>query len=98
MTEAEVADISRRGFDVQLHTHRHRTPREESAFCQEVLENRRIIEGLTGVSATHFCYPSGDVDPVFLPWLRDLGVETATTCAVGLAKAGHDPAIASPLH
>ncbi len=91
MTEAEVADISRRGFDVQLHTHRHRTPREESAFCQEVLENRRIIEGLTGVSATHFCYPSGDVDPVFLPWLRNLGVETATTCSVGLATAEHDP-------
>ena len=91
MTAEEVADAARRGFDIQLHTHRHRTPRDESVFRSEVLENRRIIEDLTGVPATHFCYPSGDVDPVFLPWLRDLGVETATSCKTGLAKASHDP-------
>ncbi len=91
MTEAEVADIARRGFDVQLHTHRHRTSREKSTFHSEVIENRRIIEQLTGHPATHFCYPNGDVDSAFLPWLRDLGVETATTCSVGLAKAKHDP-------
>jgi peptidoglycan/xylan/chitin deacetylase (PgdA/CDA1 family) len=92
MNAAEVADIARRGFDVQLHTHRHRTPREKTAFCHEVVENRRIIEEMTGHPATHFCYPSGDVDPVFLPWLRELKVETATTTKVaGLAKAEYDP-------
>ena len=92
MTAAEVADSARRGFDVQLHTHRHRAPREKSAFFEEVIENRRILEGMTGHAATHFCYPSGDVDPVFLPWLRELEVETATTTAVGgLATAEHDP-------
>ena len=91
MAEEEVVDISRRGFDIQLHTHRHRTPKEESAFRFEVCENQRIIKKLTGMSATHFCYPSGVVDPAFLPWLRDIGVETATTCVVGLAQAGHDP-------
>ena len=91
MTEAEATSVARRGFDVQLHTHRHRTPREGSAFRQEILENRRIIEALSEHPATHFCYPSGDVDPVFLPWLRELGVKTATTCAVGLATAKHDP-------
>src|SRR5207247_2851675 len=91
MTAAEVADIARRGFDVQLHTHRHRTPREKSAFFREVIENRRILEEMTGHRATHFCYPSGDVDPVFLPWLRELKVETATTGFSGLARAEHDP-------
>jgi len=91
MSAAEVADIARRGFDVQLHTHRHRTPREKTAFCHEVLQNRRILEGMTGRPATHFCYPSGDVDPVFLPWLRELEVETATTGFAGLARAEHDP-------
>lgn len=91
MTAAEVADIARRGFDVQLHTHRHRTPREKSAFCSEVVENRHMLEEWTGHRATHFCYPSGVVDPVFLPWLRELEVETATTTAVGLASAEHDP-------
>jgi peptidoglycan/xylan/chitin deacetylase (PgdA/CDA1 family) len=92
MTPAEITDIARRGFDVQLHTHRHRVPREKAAFFHEVLENRRILEELAGRPATHFCYPSGDVDPVFLPWLRELKVETATTTNVAdLAGAGHDP-------
>jgi peptidoglycan/xylan/chitin deacetylase (PgdA/CDA1 family) len=91
MTTQEVSDMVRRGFDMQLHTHRHRTPREKSAFYEEVLENRRILEDLSGRPAVHFCYPSGDVDPAFLPWLRELDVETATTTAVGLARAEHDP-------
>jgi peptidoglycan/xylan/chitin deacetylase (PgdA/CDA1 family) len=91
MTPAEIADVARRGIDIQLHTHRHRTPRDESAFRREVLENRRILEELAGRPATHFCYPSGDVDPVFLPWLRDLGVESATTCSAGMAEPVHDP-------
>lgn len=91
MTEAEVADVARRGFDVQLHTHRHRTPRDKLAFCREVQENRGILEQIVGRPASHFCYPSGDVDPVFLPWLRELRVETATTGFGGLATAAHDP-------
>lgn len=91
MTRAEVADIAGRDFDVQLHTHRHRAPRNESAFHYEILENRRIIEQLTGYPATHFCYPSGETAPHFPFWLRDLGVETATTCSVGLVRSDHDP-------
>jgi len=91
MTGAEASDIAGRGFDVQLHTHRHRTSREKSAFCHEVLENRRILKELAGRPATHFCYPSGDVDPVSLAWLRGLDVETATTGVVRLANAEHDP-------
>jgi len=91
MTAAEITDVARRGIDVQLHTHRHRTPRDESAFRQEVLENRRILEDLARRPARHFCYPSGEVDPAFLPWLRDLEVDTATTCVVAMAKAADDP-------
>jgi peptidoglycan/xylan/chitin deacetylase (PgdA/CDA1 family) len=91
MTPAEVRQVARRGIDVQLHTHRHRTPRDEPAFRREVLENRAILEDLAARPATHFCYPSGDVDPAFLPWLRALAVETATTCRAGMARPDHDP-------
>jgi peptidoglycan/xylan/chitin deacetylase (PgdA/CDA1 family) len=91
MNTSEVADLARRGFDVQLHTHRHRTPRDKSVFAGEIIENRRILEELTERPATHFCYPSGDVDSVFLPWLRELGVESATTGVASFAEAGHDP-------
>lgn len=92
MSTEELADIARRGFDIQLHTHRHRTPREKAAFCNEVLENRRVLEETTGQPASHFCYPSGDVDPAFFPWLRELNVETATTTLVAaLAHSESDP-------
>lgn len=91
MSTDEVVDIAKRGFDVQLHTHRHRTPREQSTFATEILDNRRIIKHLTGHRATHFCYPSGDADKVLLPWLEELGVESATTCLNGLASAKQNP-------
>jgi peptidoglycan/xylan/chitin deacetylase (PgdA/CDA1 family) len=91
MTGTEVRDMARRGFDIQLHTHRHRTPREKEVFFEEVRENRRILEDLTGRPTTHFCYPSGDVDSVFLPWLCELNVETATTTVPDLASPGDDP-------
>lgn len=91
MTEDEVADVARRGVDVQLHTHRHRTPRDESVFRYEIEQNRKIIERLTGAPANHFCYPSGDYDSAFLPWLSNMGVKTATTCEVALARSDHDP-------
>jgi peptidoglycan/xylan/chitin deacetylase (PgdA/CDA1 family) len=90
MTPSEIADAMRRGVDIQLHTHRHRTPRDKAAFCDELCENRRVLEVMTGKRAVHFCYPSGDVDPMFLPWLRELGVETATTGFRGLASETHD--------
>lgn len=91
MTGEELAQAARRGFDIQLHTHRHRVPREKEAFCSEVRQNRRLLENFTGCPAIHFCYPSGDIDPVFLPWLRELAVETATTGVVGLAQMNQDP-------
>ena len=90
MSPAEIAEVARRGFDIQLHTHRHRTPRSKESFCGEIMENRQILEQFTGHSANHFCYPSGDVDAMFLPWLRELGVETATTGVARLAKADND--------
>lgn len=91
MDANEVADAARRGFDMQLHTHHHRTPRVQTEFSREILRNRGILEDLTGRPARHFCYPSGDIDPMFLPWLRELGVTSATTTIVSsVAKATDD--------
>jgi peptidoglycan/xylan/chitin deacetylase (PgdA/CDA1 family) len=91
MTMEEAADLAGRGFDIQLHTHRHRTPRNEKDFKQEIFLNRTLIERHTGKSARHFCYPSGDTSPAFLPWLAEAGIESATTCMVGLANQSHHP-------
>jgi peptidoglycan/xylan/chitin deacetylase (PgdA/CDA1 family) len=85
MNERELLEISRNGVDVQLHTHRHRTPQDEALFRKEIQENRSTIHKATGTEPVHFCYPSGVYHPAFLPWLKKENVVSATTCDVGLA-------------
>lgn len=91
MRPEELAAVAAEGADVQLHTHRHRTPLDRALFLREIDDNRRRIEEITGRPAAHFCYPSGVTDPAFPPWLRERGVRTATTCVPGLAAPGMDP-------
>ncbi len=85
MSPAEVQAAAKAGVDIQLHTHRHRTPKDPALFFQEIDENRKRIVDLTGVTPTHFCYPSGQYSPEFFGWLESSGVESATTCETGLA-------------
>jgi peptidoglycan/xylan/chitin deacetylase (PgdA/CDA1 family) len=85
MNERELQEISRNGVDVQLHTHRHRTPEDEALFRKEIQENRSTIHKATATEPVHFCYPSGVYRPAFLPWLRKENVVSATTCDAGLA-------------
>lgn len=87
MTPAEISELSRNGIDFQLHTHRHRTPDDVTAFTREIVDNRERIETLTKRPADHFCYPSGVYRQSFLGWLRDARVRSATTCDPGMATA-----------
>ena len=94
MTPEEVSRLPHDLIDVQLHTHRHRVPTEETRFEREILENRREITAMTGAGpegVSHFCYPSGVTNPSFPGWLRRLGVVSATTCFPGIASAESDP-------
>jgi peptidoglycan/xylan/chitin deacetylase (PgdA/CDA1 family) len=93
MTPEEVGDAARQGFSIQLHTHRHRTPRDESLFAREIAENRQYIQSWTGCQAQEFCYPGGEVFPEFPAWLRKLGVTSGVTCEPGLHGAKDDPLI-----
>jgi peptidoglycan/xylan/chitin deacetylase (PgdA/CDA1 family) len=87
MTPEEVRHVAEAGFDVQLHTHRHRTALEQSGFVSEIAENRSRIEVMTSLPARHFCYPRGVYHPQFQQWLTDANVSSATTCVPGLADA-----------
>lgn len=80
-------------FDLQLHTHRHRVPDEREAFLAELAENRTVLarQGRKLERLVHFCYPSGHYRPMHLPWLREAGIVSATTCEPGLASPGVDP-------
>jgi peptidoglycan/xylan/chitin deacetylase (PgdA/CDA1 family) len=93
VTPDEVSALSRAGIDFQLHTHRHRTPRDPELFGREVVENRACLRQMTGITADHFCYPSGVYHPEFLGWLRNLGVRSATTCDTGIATVRTDPMV-----
>jgi len=91
VTPDEVRALSDAGIDVQLHTHRHRTPLDRALFLREIADNRNSVQEMTGKTADHFCYPSGDYDLAFLPWLRESGVVSATTCETGFASASSNP-------
>jgi hypothetical protein len=91
MTRDEAAEVARDGIDVELHTHRHRTPNDRALFLREIADNRERIEQIRPGTARHFCYPSGVYRPEFLPWLREAGVTTATTCDPGLASSRSEP-------
>lgn len=95
MNAQEVAEIAKEGVDVQLHTHRHRTPDDEALFRREIADNRGRIQSLVGHSARHFCYPSGVYRQEFVSWLEKEGVLSATTCDAGLVKRGDNPFLLS---
>ena len=91
MRPNEIAEMSAEGFDIQLHTHRHRTPIDATLFRKEISDNRKRIVEICGKNPTHFCYPSGHYEMAFLPWLKDEQVVSATTCDPGLADSESDP-------
>jgi peptidoglycan/xylan/chitin deacetylase (PgdA/CDA1 family) len=86
MTMPEVAEISKGGIDVQLHTHRHWLPTKRESFLSEVFSNQDLIKAATGKRATHFCYPNGFYRPEAPTWLREAGILSATTCEPGLVR------------
>ena len=86
VTPSQVTEMAARGIDIQLHTHRHRMPKDQKLFNRELDDNRQSIERMTSTRARHFCYPSGVYDRTFLPWLERAGILSATTCEVGFAS------------
>lgn len=91
MTPAEVAEVARAGIDIQLHSHRHRTPLNRERFIDEIELNRKLINEIAGpAERVHFCYPSGAVRDEYIPWLREAGVQSGTTCDNGMASRDTD--------
>ncbi|MES2442508.1 MAG: polysaccharide deacetylase family protein [Pseudomonadota bacterium] len=93
MQASELADVRRRGFDVELHTHRHiDVSANIGRLIQEVEENRAFLTDATGARpAGHFCYPSGTYHPSAPALLAESGVRSATLVAEGLNPPGANP-------
>ncbi len=88
VTEPELREMQAAGLDSQLHTHRHRFPRDRTVALQELADNRAVLEPLTPTPRVHFCYPSGEWHRDHWAALTEAGVESATTCNPGLAAPG----------
>jgi peptidoglycan/xylan/chitin deacetylase (PgdA/CDA1 family) len=86
MNKRELQEIARNGVDIQLHTHRHRTPEDEALFRREIQDNRERIQAVASSTPVHFCYPSGVYRPTFFEWLAQEQVVSATTCDAGLVS------------
>ena len=91
MNPDEVSACAGMGVDIQLHTHRHRVPREEDEFVRELEDNRIALCGIGHAEFKHFCYPSGVYYPESKDYLRNYGLVSATTCDPGLASPSTDP-------
>lgn len=91
MTADELRHAAAAGIDLQLHTHRHRSPHDGAALLDEIGDNRDALRAIVGSERAHFCYPSGVWSVGQWPYLRQAGVVSATTCDPGLNDAGTSP-------
>src|SRR5262245_32710167 len=87
----EVRRLAAEGIDIQMHTHRHCSPLNRQLFRREIEENRNSIREMTGSSARHFCYPSGNFNDDVIEWLKEMKITSATTCDPGLASLNSNP-------
>jgi peptidoglycan/xylan/chitin deacetylase (PgdA/CDA1 family) len=88
MTSDELARMPSLGFDVQLHTHRHRfSQSDRDEVEREIADNLRVLTRLGVPSAKHFCYPSGEYAQAHPAWLEALGIESAVTTERGFCTA-----------
>jgi peptidoglycan/xylan/chitin deacetylase (PgdA/CDA1 family) len=95
MTLDEIADAHRRGFDFQLHTHRHRWGKATfDQLAAELAENRAVLASACSKAERdfeHFCYPSGFLNPAGDEVLRGCGIKSATTIEQGINAPGSHP-------
>jgi peptidoglycan/xylan/chitin deacetylase (PgdA/CDA1 family) len=92
MTPDEIVEAQRRGLDIQLHTHRHRSAAERlDELGQEIADNRLALARFTGCDARsfdQFCYPSGEYVPDADRVLEEAQVYSATLVDQGLNAPG----------
>jgi peptidoglycan/xylan/chitin deacetylase (PgdA/CDA1 family) len=92
MNETETRALPTDLIDIELHTHRHRSPTEPAVFREEIATNEHFIRLLSGDSSSrkHFCYPSGVYGTALRNNVEAYPLESATTCDPGLASASSD--------
>lgn len=80
INQQELTKLVALGVDIQLHTHRHELPLSSDLADDALTRNKQKVNPLLAKPMVHFCYPSGDWDPLHWPVLEQHQVLTATTC------------------
>lgn len=92
MSPEELSSLPARGFDVQLHTHRHVfSPEDQAAAEKELRENAEVLTRIGIQPCKHFCYPSGEFVPHHADWLENVGIQSAVTTRYGLVSKSTSP-------
>jgi len=91
ITPEEATELAARGADIQYHTHRHRVYRSRERMFAELQDNRRRIVSYTSKEPRHYCYTGSFYLPQHPGYLREYGIQSATTCVPGLCTAHTDP-------
>jgi peptidoglycan/xylan/chitin deacetylase (PgdA/CDA1 family) len=91
LTSDEIIELSELGFDIQLHTHRHRFPSNLPMAVKELEDSQHVLRPLVKNELVHFCYPSGRMQPEHAAILKHAGIVSATTCEAGLADRNSPP-------
>ncbi|MFZ0036633.1 MAG: polysaccharide deacetylase family protein [Candidatus Acidiferrales bacterium] len=86
MSRDELSEMVKSGIDIELHTHRHRVPKEKHLFMKELEDNQRFLAEIGAPKGKHFTYPCGVYRKELFPWLKEFGVRSATTCDSGLVE------------
>ena len=87
MSGDELSQMVQGGIDIELHTHRHRVPKEKRLFMKELEDNQNFLAQIGAPTAKHFTYPCGVYREELFPWLAEFGVRSATTCDSGLVDS-----------
>ena len=91
ITPEEATELGARGADIQYHTHRHRVYRSRERMFAELQDNRRRIVSYTSREPRHYCYTGNFRLPQHPGYLREYGIQSATTLERGLCTAHTDP-------
>jgi peptidoglycan/xylan/chitin deacetylase (PgdA/CDA1 family) len=92
MTEAQIVDLTRRGFEIGSHsmTHPYVSDLSDQALENEVVGSKRRLEEILGRPVRHFACPGGRVNGRVRASVVAAGYESLATSRTGMARPGTD--------
>jgi hypothetical protein len=86
---SELTQLQAFNVDIQLHTHRHCSPKDEHQLLKELADNKLWLSQIQAPEKLkHFCFPSNEYHPEQISHLSKFGVKTAVTSNSGFYSRG----------